>query len=170
MKVLLVIKENQISQVVEFCIFFNAVEDARAGLTEIIPFRCISALLGKYPGFFPSWASWGSPQGVAAVWWLGDSRYSSPSWVPFGLRITQWRAGIALMIVTCLLTSTAGNPRFLISLLQMILKFLYWTSMHTGSVQENQLQCFKSMFCWEHFHRKLCISIEYKQCMFNTYL
>ena len=27
---------------------------------------------------------WGSPQGIAVVWWLLDSRYSPPSWAPLG--------------------------------------------------------------------------------------
>ena len=42
----------------------------------------------------------GSPQGVAALWWLVEGRYSSLSWAPFGLRNTHRRAGIALTIVT----------------------------------------------------------------------
>ena len=35
--------------------------------------------------------SWASPGGVAAVWWLLDSRYS-PSWVPLGLTSSHLRA------------------------------------------------------------------------------
>ena len=34
---------------------------------------------------------WGSPQGVAAVLWLLDGRYS-PSWVAWGLTNSHWRA------------------------------------------------------------------------------
>ena len=42
--------------------------------------------------FFRSWAPPGSPQGVAAIWWLLVCRYFSPSWVPLG---SHWRAGRA---------------------------------------------------------------------------
>lgn len=56
------------------------------GLAEIIPFTHTSPVWDQCP-VFTSGASFprGSPSGVAAVWWLLDSGYSSPSWIPSGL-------------------------------------------------------------------------------------
>ena len=39
-----------------------------SGLTEIIPFICISAIWDQYSAFFTSWVPQCSPQGVAAAW------------------------------------------------------------------------------------------------------
>ena len=58
----------------------------KSGPTEIILFKCISAIWDQYSAFFTSpRAPQCSPQGVAATWWLHDSRYCS-SWASSGLR------------------------------------------------------------------------------------
>ena len=57
-----------------------------SGLTKIIPLMCTSALWGQYLVFSQPEFPQGSLQGVAAIWWLLDGRYSLfPSWVPSGL-------------------------------------------------------------------------------------
>ena len=38
---------------------------------------------------------WGSLKGVAAVWYLLDCRYFSPSWVSLGFTSSHWRAAVA---------------------------------------------------------------------------
>ena len=43
-------------------------------------FTCVSATGGQHPVF-------SHPRGVVAVWWLLDSRDSSPSWIPLGLTV-----------------------------------------------------------------------------------
>ena len=57
------------------------------GLTEIIPFICISAIWSQYPGFSQPDLPWGRSQ-------ITDHRYSSPSWVPLGLTGSYWRAAV----------------------------------------------------------------------------
>ena len=92
-KRLLLIKENQISQVKEFSTFLCMGGCKKeSGLTEIIPFISVSAIRGQHLMFFTSWAPLGSLYGVAATWWLLDLRYSSTSWVPL---CSDWRSGIA---------------------------------------------------------------------------
>jgi len=50
-KRLLLVKENQISQVREFSTFL-CLGRCESGLTGIVPLICVSALLGQYPVFF----------------------------------------------------------------------------------------------------------------------
>ena len=61
-KRLLLIKENQTSQVNELVLFYTW-EDAKSGIIEIIPLMCTSAIWGQYPVFFSSWVSSGCTAG-----------------------------------------------------------------------------------------------------------
>ena len=66
-----------------------------SGLTEIVPFICISAM-GPISCIFDILSSpWCSLYIVAAVWRLLGFRHSSPSWMPFRLTSPHWRAAIA---------------------------------------------------------------------------
>ena len=79
-----------------------------SGLTEIIPFIWISAIWDQYPVIFTSWATSGSRQGVAAVWWQWNHRYSFPSWVPLdsGTHTGEWES---VKTVKSLFIDIAGN-------------------------------------------------------------
>ena len=63
--------------------------------TEIIPFIGTSAIK-QVSCVLTSRASspWGSPEGVATVWWLLAGRESSPSGVSWGLTGSQKRAAV----------------------------------------------------------------------------
>ena len=80
-----------------------------SGLTEIIPFICISAILVQHLVCFLVLNSLGAH---LLEWLQSDGWYSFPSWVPLGLTSSHW--GVALlMTVTSLFIDTAGNTSFL---------------------------------------------------------
>ena len=112
-----------------------------SGLTEIIPFISISAM-GRISCIFDILSSaWCSLYIVAAVWWLLGCRYSSPSWVPFRLTSSHWRAAIAddsdILVCWC-------GRKYSISQFHMVLNPL--CSSHRI--------CLKTTIYWENVPRK----------------
>ena len=77
-KRLLLIKENQISQIKEFSAFLYMGRHKSLYASQLS--------WGQYPVYFTSWVPLDSPLRVAAAWWMPSHRYSSPSWVLWGLR------------------------------------------------------------------------------------
>ena len=58
----------KLRNLVLFCVW----EDARVGLTKIIPLICTSVICGQYPLFsYPEFPQ-DSPWGMAEVWWLQE--------------------------------------------------------------------------------------------------
>ena len=114
-KWLLLIKENQIFQDKEFSTFLCMGRSKSLGsLKSFLSYA--PQHLGLVSKVYMSWASF--PQGslweVAIVWWLLDSRYSSPSWGSSELTGLHW--GLQLLItVTSLFTDMAGNISLLMS-------------------------------------------------------
>ena len=91
----LLIKENQISQVKEFSAFLcmgrcRSVGSLKSFLPYALQLSRANILCFSHPEL-----PWGSPWGVAVVWWLLDHRYSSLSWVPLGFSSAHWRATMA---------------------------------------------------------------------------
>lgn len=75
-------------------------EDAH-GLKEIIPFASHLSYLGPVSGVFTSWVSLGlSVCGVAAVWWLLDSRCYPPSWFPSELSGSHGRLQLSMTVTS----------------------------------------------------------------------
>ena len=64
---LLLIKENQTSQVNEFSTFFVSEKMQESGLIEIIPLLCTLTIQGQYPVFLHPESPEGAQLGVAAV-------------------------------------------------------------------------------------------------------
>ena len=106
-KLLSLIKENQISQVKEFSAFLYMGRCRESGLTEIFPFVCISPTWGSILCFFTSRA----PLREWEFYWLLVIMYVSPSRVPIGLRDSH-RGLDSLMTMTSLLTEKAGILHF----------------------------------------------------------
>ena len=78
--------------------------------TEIIPLICTSPTWGQYPVFSHPESPQGSLEGVAAAWWLLDSRVFFPSCVSSGL--TGSHSMVATIADDCenpLFTDMAGN-------------------------------------------------------------
>ena len=73
-----------------------------SGLTEVILFKCISALWGQDPEFFTPSSS-GLPVGSGCSLTASDGRDSSPSWVP-------WRAGIRTTVASLFINMTGNIP------------------------------------------------------------
>ena len=93
---MIIVKENQIFQVKEFNTFLCMGRCKSLGsLKSFLSYA--PQHLGPVSKVYRSWASF--PQGslweVAIVWWLLDSRYSSPSWGSSKLTGWHWRAAIA---------------------------------------------------------------------------
>ena len=59
-----------------------------SGFTEIIPLICTSVICSQYPVFLHPEFPQGSPEGVAAVWWMLSSVQLSHVW----LFATPWTA------------------------------------------------------------------------------
>ena len=69
-------------------------EDAKSGLTDIIPFIDPSAVWGSGQwAVVTSWVPWGSPWGVAAALWLPGNLLLPEC--PLGSGVHRWSAGIA---------------------------------------------------------------------------
>ena len=105
--------------------YWSGVLFQESGLTEIIPFICISAFLGKYPvSSRPE-----LPQGLTTG--SGCSLMAGRRQVLFCFLSALWAQEHTLKGWICfndcdiLLTGMAENPQLLLSLWQMILKFLY---------------------------------------------
>ena len=82
-----VTREALISQVKEFSAFLcmgrcKSLDSLKSFLSYVLQLPWVRILCFSHPE--PPWGSW---QGGVEPWWLLDSRYSSPSWVPLGLTI-----------------------------------------------------------------------------------
>ena len=93
-KRLSLIKENQISHIKKFSAFLymgrcKSLGSLKVSLSYASQLSGVSIQVFSHPEL-----PWGSWQGLPAVWWLLDHRYSSPSWVPLGLTSSHWTAKI----------------------------------------------------------------------------
>ena len=74
-----------------------------SGLTEIIPLTGTLAIWGQYPVFSHPEFPQGSPEGVAAVWWLLNGRYSFLPECPQGSLAHTGRLQLLMTVTSQLL-------------------------------------------------------------------
>ena len=83
-----------------------------SGLTELIPFICISAIWGLYPFFFFNFVASLVTVGSGGSWQLLDCRHCSPFWGPSRLRNSFGGQNLKPMPVTSLFIDVAGDIPF----------------------------------------------------------
>ena len=103
-KRLLLIKENQTSQVKEFSAFLYMGRCKSLGSLKLFLWYASQLSGASILCFSHPELPWGSPKGVAAVWWLLDGRYSFLPEFP------------------------QGSPSVVAHLLMTVTSFVYWYS------------------------------------------
>ena len=108
-KRLLLIKENQISQVEEFSAFL-CMGRCNSQLTEVISFICISVTQGQYPLFFTSWIPLGlTLRNVCSLMSARLQEFFSFLSALMAHQLTVEGCICWWLWQFCLLTSTVGN-------------------------------------------------------------